>query len=316
MKLYVGVTDNNWFDFLSSYQPLNNQPLDEVNFWQPSATGLLRSLEQGGLFLFKLHSPRNYIAGGGIFASATTLPISLAWDAFGAKNGAPTYEEMRRRIVKYRGGQDNRFEDFPIGCLLLTQPFFFKESQWFHPPEWSANIVRGKSYDVSSEAGKFILKKLEYRLAEKHNMFMDEEGRGIVEDQLRYGRGTLIKPRLGQGSFRVMVTDAYNRACAITHERALPVLEAVHIKSYTDGGPHAVKNGLLIRSDMHRLFDKGYMTITPQHHIEVSRRIREEFHNGEYYFTFHGKGVHMPSNRLDYPSQEFLTWHNEKVFRG
>jgi len=67
---------------------------------------------------------------------------------------------------------------------------------------------------------------------------------------------------------------------------------------------------------MHRLFDKGYMTITSQHHIEVSRRIREEFHNGEYYFTFHGKGVHLPSNRLDYPSQEFLTWHNENVFRG
>jgi len=232
MKLYVGVTDNNWHDFLSSYQPLNNQPLDEVNFWQPSASGLLRSLEQGGLFLFKLHSPRNYIAGGGFFAYATTLPISLAWDAFGVKNGAPNYEEMRRRIVKYRGGQDDRFEDFPIGCLILTQPFFFKEPQWFHPPEWSANIVRGKSYDVSSKAGKFILKKLEYRLAEKHNMFMDEEGRGIVEDQLRYGDGTLVKPRLGQGSFRVMVTDAYNRACAITQERALPVLEAASSQRY------------------------------------------------------------------------------------
>ena len=147
MKIYVGVTDNDWYDYLSSLQPL-----DEVNFWQPSPRSPLKLMQQGGLFLFKLHSPRNYIAGGGIFASATTLPISLAWEAFQQKNGAQTYGEMRRLIVEKRGAPDNHLEDFHIGCILLTQPFFFKESQWFPPPEWSPNIVRGKSYDVSSEA--------------------------------------------------------------------------------------------------------------------------------------------------------------------
>jgi len=311
MKIYVGVTDNDWYDYLSSLQPL-----DEVNFWQPSAYSPLKLLPQGGLFLFKLHSPRNYIAGGGIFASATTLPISLAWEAFQQKNGAPTYEEMRRLIVEKRGAPDNHLEDFQIGCILLTQPFFFKESQWFPPPEWSPNIVRGKSYDVSSEAGKFILRKVEQRLAAKQDMYIDKEGRGIIEPHARYGEGILVKPRLGQGSFRILVTDAYNRSCAVTHERALPVLEAVHIRSYSDGGPHAVNNGLLLRSDMHKLFDKGYMTITPQLHIEVSRRIREEFDNGEYYFTFHGKQAHSPRISEDRPSPEFLTWHNENIFKG
>ncbi len=311
MKLYVGVTDNEWFDYLSSLQPL-----DEVNFWQPSPGPIFKALQPGELFLYKLHSPRDYIASGGIFTYATTLPISLVWNSFGMKNGAPTYEEMRRRIVKYRGGQDNRFEDFPIGCLLLTQPFFFKEPQGFPPPEWAPNIVRGKSYDVSSEAGKFILRKVEQRLAAKQNMYIDKEGRGIIEPHARYGGGILVKPRLGQGSFRVLVTDAYNRSCAVTHEKALPVLEAAHIRSYSDGGPHAVNNGLLLRSDMHKLFDTGYMTITPQLHIEVSRRIREEFDNGEYYFTFKGQLVNKPKRYEDCPSEEFLTWHNENIYRG
>jgi len=92
--------------------------------------------------------------------------------------------------------------------------------------------------------------------------------------------------------------------------------EAAHIKHYSAHGPYDVKNGILLRSDMHRLFDTGYMTITPQLHIEVSRRIKEEFENGKYYYTFYGKKVHPPQRLNDRPAPEFLTWHNENVFRG
>jgi putative restriction endonuclease len=60
----------------------------------------------------------------------------------------------------------------------------------------------------------------------------------------RYGREHLVQPRLGQGAFRVLVTEAYSRKCAITGEKTLPVLDASHIKPYSKGGPHAVSNGL------------------------------------------------------------------------
>jgi len=311
MKLYVGVTDNAWFDYLSSIEDI-----DEVNFWQPSGDSTFKVLQQGELFLFKLHSPRDYIAGGGIFAYATTLPISLAWDAFREKNGADSYEEMRHRIVQYRRTVDNRFEDFKIGCILLTQPFFFEKSDWFAVPEWRAPIVRGKGYGLDTEAGKFILRRIEQVMAERKKLYLDNEGKSIVEEHDKYGKDILIKPRLGQGVFKILVTDAYNRSCAITRERALPVLEAAHIKPYSKEGPHEVTNGILFRSDMHKLFDTGYMTITHQLSIEVSRRIKEEFENGEYYFTFHGKQIHTPKRPEDCPSSEFLSWHNEKVFRG
>ena len=70
-------------------------------------------------------------------------------------------------------------------------------------------------------------------------------------------------PRLGQGAFRVLVTDAYRRRCTISNERTLPVLEAAHIRPYADNGPHQLSNGLLLRSDLHRLFDLGYFTVDP-----------------------------------------------------
>lgn len=72
----------------------------EVNFWAPSARSF-RALQPGELFLFKLHTPDDFIVGGGIFAHADDLPCSLAWETYGDVNGAASFEEMRARIVRY-----------------------------------------------------------------------------------------------------------------------------------------------------------------------------------------------------------------------
>ena len=59
MKIWVGVTDGDWFSYLRAHAP------DEVNFWQPSGSKQFKVLQPGEPFLFKLHSPQNYIVGGG-----------------------------------------------------------------------------------------------------------------------------------------------------------------------------------------------------------------------------------------------------------
>jgi putative restriction endonuclease len=93
----------------------------------------------------------------------------------------------------------------------------------------------------------------------------------------------------------VIVTDAYERRCAITGERTLPVLEAAHIKPYGSGGPHELENGLLLRSDLHTLFDQGYVTVdADQLKVVVSSRIREEFENGRDYYHLHGRAIRLP----------------------
>ena len=64
----------------------------------------------------------------------------------------------------------------------------------------------------------------------------------------------------------------------------MPVLEAAHIKPYNLVGRHEISNGLLLRSDLHTLFDLGYMTVTPDDlRVRVSRRIHDEFENGREY---------------------------------
>jgi putative restriction endonuclease len=121
IKLVVAVTDRDWFDHLRP-----RPDLTEVNFWAPSGASF-KALEPGELFLFKLHAPANYIVGGGVFAYASNLPCSLAWEAFGEANGAVSLGVMRARIARYRRtGSDDR-SDFPIGCRILTQPFFLAE---------------------------------------------------------------------------------------------------------------------------------------------------------------------------------------------
>ena len=309
MRLFVGVTDNNWYDFLSRLPDC-----DEVNFWQPSPATSFRALKPGELFLFKLHSPFDFITGGGVFTRYTTLPVSLAWEAFKEKNGASSFKEMRSMILSKRDLPQDTREDFQIGCIILTQPFFIDRDFWFPPPEWSKSIVRGKGYSLEEETGKLIWKKIQYLSEQKDQraLYLRE----LINEQQRYGKEQIIKPRLGQGSFRICVTDAYHRSCAVTGERALPVLEAAHIKPFSESGPHLVQNGLLLRSDLHRLFDKGYMTLTTKLDIEVSRRIKEEFDNGEYYYTLHGKRMRQPAHLDDRPEKEFIAWHNEKVFLG
>ena len=74
-------------------------------------------------------------------------------------------------------------------------------------------------------------------------------------------------------------------------------------------------NGLLLRSDLHILFDRGYVTVNPELRIEVSPRIREEYENGREYYALHGRPlVAVPTRETQRPSHEFLDWHNRNVF--
>lgn len=93
-------------------------------------------------------------------------------------------------------------------------------------------------------------------------------------------------------------------------------MEAAHIRPYGDGGEHEARNGLLLRRDIHSLFDAGYVTVTPDFRFEVSRRIREEFDNGKHYYALHGRTIEMPLDSTLRPDIGGLAWHNEHRFNG
>lgn len=303
----VAVTDEGWYEFLRS-----RPDLTEINFWRPSARRSF-SAPEFSPFLFKLRAPHYAVCGFAYFARYSALPIWLAWETFGPGNGCASRDEMEARLatirerIRYEGGALAEY----IGCTLLVQPVFFPREAWIRQPEdWKVRTQTDKKYDLSVGEGRRVWEECQAIARELRT----PASLVVAESQARYGEPVLVLPRLGQRTFRIAVTDAYQRACAVTGEHSLPALDAGHIKPFGDGGPHATSNGLLLRADLHRLFDKGYVTVDADMRFVVSKRLRDEFQNGKTYYPFDGQLVRMPGNLRDRPDPELLRWHNEAVF--
>jgi HNH endonuclease len=310
----VAVTDDRWFAFLA--RRAAGGRVDEVNFWRPLAQDAFRALSPGAPFFFRLKHPVNAIVGYGFFAHATKLPVALAWDAFGQRNGDETYDGFRARIAEYRRETPLEVElgDRQLTCIILRDVRFLPESQWqawTDDAEWHRNIVAFKTYDLDEGPGQ--------RLASILQNGSPPELRGaydpVSDDERR--RGEIMQViREGQGAFRVRVLDAYDRRCAVTGERSLPVLDAAHIQPYLGPASNHVQNGLSLRADIHRLYDAGYVTVTPALRFEVSRRLREDYENGRVYYDLDGSSlIALPRRTSLRPSAAALEWHAANVFK-
>lgn len=305
MRFWTGVTDNRWYQNLASQSAVN-----EVNFWHPRGRAPFTSLPEGTPFLFKLKSPHHHIAGGGFFIKFVSLPLDLAWEAFGPKNGAGSREEFVRLIQAAQGRDADRSKD--IGCSILGEPFFFPRESWIPlEGDFAGNIVSGKSFDTADgSAGARI-----WNSVERAMHMIPSQVTAVAERPVLRGLPALHMPRRGQGAFRALVTNAYDRKCAITGESTLPVLEAAHIMPVAIDGLHNTYNGLLLRSDFHKLFDIGLVTVTPDHRVLVSSRIKDLWFNGKAYNRLHGKRLAaIPSAQQDRPRDDLLRWHNENVY--
>jgi putative restriction endonuclease len=313
MRIFVGITDRNWFNLHAS-----RTNVDEVNFWRPSPNATFKALATGELFLFKLHSPDNFIVGGGFFTRFQQLPVNLAWEAFREANGVSSLEEMRARIAFYRRIPILATENPTVGCILLAEPFFWPEELWISAPlDFKSQTVQGKGYEAEAVTGRELWKQVEERLRLRDAASISDETATLAAIESHgFGKPQIILPRLGQGSFRILVTEAYERRCALTGERTLPVLDAAHIKPYALLQRHEVWNGILMRSDLHRLFDEGYITIDPlDRKIIVSNRIREEFENGKEYYRLHGLSMREPAIAAYRPHRDNLEYHAYNTFQ-
>jgi putative restriction endonuclease len=309
VRAYVGVTDQNWYQFLAA-RPL----VREVNFWQPSGGREFRILAPGEPFFFKTHYPHNRVVGGGFFSDSAKLRVSEAWEFFGEANGAASVEQMRARIGRYRRTPIGPGEDPVIGCLFVRDVRFFPEEASVEPPpQFAPNIVQGKSYDLAdSSIAPYFTELLQLILGAAVELDFSQPWHrpGPV-----FGDPRLAPYRLGQSSFKAVVLDAYHRRCAISGTHIPPVLQAAHIRPVTAGGEHRLDNGLLLRSDIHTLFDRGYLGVDPRFRLLVSPRLRADFSNGDQFYAKAGQVIELPERRVDRPSREFLEWHLDEVFQ-
>ena len=303
VRTYVGVTDNRWAAFLAA------TGATEANFWFPSTKMGFAALRPGEPFLFKTHYPDNRLVGGGFFEHFTVLRASEAWAFMGQGNGVATFDELVTRVHHYRP-DFSRDPDPEIGCVILNDLVFFADASMLPaPPSFSPNIVRGKRYDDPAQDS--VVEAAIAHLLTASPQVVDLTKTGPIS-----WTDAQVRRRLGQGGFQTVVLDAYQARCAITGHRIRPTLQAAHIRPVTADGPHSITNGLLLRSDVHTMFDRGYLSLDTHLRLLVSPRLREEFGNGEEFYRIAGDPIAAPARPTDRPAVEHLEWHRDMVYKA
>lgn len=308
MKAVVGVTDNQWAAYLR-----DRSAIAEANFWLPTATTAFRALRPGEPFLFKTHHPHNRLVGGGFFSGYARLTVREAWELFGEGNGVGSEAELAAAIGSYRKlSPDPSME---IGCVLLRDIFFADPARTLEAPaDFAKNIVRFKGYDLSG-SGRHLDVTFQELLDNSSIRISDEyAGMPSVVSGPVFGRDRLVAQRVGQQAFKGLVLTSYHRHCAITGNHIRPTLEAAHIRPVSREGKNTVANGLLLRSDVHTLFDLGYLGLNARRELQVSRRLRADWGNGQEFYDRAGSPISLPDRRADQPDREATEWHMDTVF--
>ncbi|GAA4619401.1 hypothetical protein GCM10023195_87700 [Actinoallomurus liliacearum] len=310
-KAWVGVTDGSWYRFLAE-----RPELGEVNFWRPSSKDEFKALNRGEPFFFKTKAPHNRIVGGGFFSGFERFPLSEAWDLFGEANGAASLDELRQRLNANRRSNPIAVGDDPvIGCILVRDVRFFPAGQEADPPQdFARNLVQGRGYKLKEHPEAAYLIRLATRLL-GYDVEIDDSKPWHLPGPV-LGDPRLQPRRLGQGSFKTAVLEAYGRRCAITGSRIRPALQAAHILPVSKGGLHSLDNGLLLRADVHVLFDKGYLSVDQGYRLKVSPRLQADFEDGEELYARAGQPIALPQRAADHPNRDFLEWHETRIFKA
>jgi hypothetical protein len=189
-------------------------------------------------------------------------------------------------IDKYAGAIDgplstwsmsNKFATIPIRSILDIEQFAELFKKIASTPEFEARNKRGhhmygaalKKYAeflafVSKSRrgyyvqGPYTLSITKLEAAETVEAYNPEGQEDAREKVLRE-----VVRRRGQLRFRSKLIDVYEAKCAITGCTVLPILEAAHITPYLGPATNSVSNGLLLRADIHTLWDLGLLAIDP-----------------------------------------------------
>ncbi len=293
----VALTDYNWYKTLRSRSVTN-----EVNFWTPTPWNI-RRLSKGDIvyFLLKKKYGRK-ICGYGRFVAYKNMDIKNAWQQYGPYNGASSFSEMKNRVANYTNKNSKsgyRGKDHIIGCVILKDIKFFDDEDQLKDMDYGWRIPRQVVKYKYVVSAKTIQQNTHTQLDQPFT---------LVDDTKTY-TDTTTSVRKGQNNFRDMILAAYNRKCCITQENTPDVLQAAHIQGYRSEASNHVQNGLLLRVDLHRLFDAGLITIDDNYIVQISSYLLSDS-----YIQFNGMKINLPELR-NRPSLEALRWHYKNVFR-
>lgn len=115
-----------------------------------------------------------------------------------------------------------------------------------------------------------------------------------------------VAQRRGQPEFRRLLIGVYGGRCCITGCDAIPALEAAHIVPYRGRHTNRLANGLLLRADLHTLFDMHHLTVDAQSRtVRLATQLR-----GSHYRALHGVALRLPDSPGSLPDPRALADHN------
>lgn len=288
----IAPTDIGWFTHLRREKIVN-----DINFWTPTPWNV--KMNKGDRLYFMLKSPIRRIGGGGYFQSYQNMTVEQAWDRYGIKNGFDTREDFVDSLTKHRSkntSNKNRLnEESLIGCIILEHVVFLDDDKLIELESESKivfqkQIVTTKQYDDKED-------DLLDRIFRDGGTRTDNEFSLVDPDIEKDKVSALVTKRFGQGKFRADISEIYLNRCCVTGEETPELLEAAHIQPYKSDSSNNKKNGLLLRVDIHKLFDKGLMYIDEKYTIHIS-----PFVKSDNYRLLEGQKISLPNNVNDYPS--------------
>ncbi len=117
-----------------------------------------------------------------------------------------------------------------------------------------------------------------------------------------------IVRRRGQPAFRKALLDAYSGCCAMTGCNVVDALEAAHINPYNGLPSNSPRNGLLLRADVHTLFDLHLISINPDSlKISIAPSLQESN-----YLELNGSAIATPINKVYSLNRDALAWHYDR----
>ena len=285
----IALTDVSWFEFL------REKDFKLINFWTPTGWEP-KKINPGDMFYLFLKKPYRKVGGYARYVYSLQLTVRDAWNKFAQANGASDINMMLEQLSAIRGTRID--ENTIIGCILLQDPVFLPDNEFFDSQIIGVEIKQAMQKFKYIRGAEII--GSEYTTDEIRDYVLNEET--TVEYTL-----TEQKRRIGQSAFREKLLELYGK-CAVTREDYPLVLEAAHIDPYIGESSNHPQNGLILRSDVHKLFDANLLVIDTNYRVRLSNILSETS-----YERFENKLIELPENRKYYPSLAALERRMEKL---
>lgn len=163
-----------------------------------------------------------------------------------------------------------------------------------------------------------------YQHKQLNDGFYQEVQSLVLNDpEVRYKHLSLVTEEevfIRSGLFKRYIPQLYQDTCAMTGMRMRSTfrynfIDACHIVPFAVTHDDKVSNGIALCPNLHRAFDRGFVSVDEDYRVLVSSHIDEDRSHPYSLKSLEGRPILLPSTAQYQPAQENLVWHREKVFK-